>query len=593
MSRKGNLRRKPISFDTTLRNPARIPQFISILSQFEGEVLTSYVALSIEAEIIRQKIFEPTKSTLGSYISHYTRKFIFKAKDQGDNASEKVRYLFNKWSENEKSTCTREEIMYLLENTITQHKEAGWEGGWESRLYTQFNFLNELGLVSISKGKVIKISEIGHLMITNYHAGEKIEDYNSDAEESAFLMAFSKYQTNNLFRSNTINVNFFPLILSVISELKSKYNRSGLAIQDLPFVIVWHNNDYKSLSEIINKFREKFGYNTSRELVYEYAMAFLDKDNIKKDELVKATSKFIKDKGIDYKIDKITRETPDEIVRKLRLTRLVSFRGNARFLDINPDEIDKVNLITSNFSENKYFSNEDEYFCYMGKIEEDLLFNSEGLVLDKHNDVKLDLLRDLSLSLDWNDILKEMNYTVGRKGSQDERFKYIPETVRLEFLSAITLKKALPNLKIYPNYISDDSGYPFKTASGMSGKNSGADIEIQEGRVFATCEPTISTAAQYQAINEILAITDHLFVIYDRDKENIDDLFSIFLAPKITPRANNAISHAFQEQSIQIYAWEIDDFVKFSKNVTSLLDYKSIRDYAYNRKMITSRRIEL
>lgn len=29
-------RRKPISFDTTIRNPERIPQFISILSKFEN-----------------------------------------------------------------------------------------------------------------------------------------------------------------------------------------------------------------------------------------------------------------------------------------------------------------------------------------------------------------------------------------------------------------------------------------------------------------------------------------------------------------------------------------------------------------------------
>ena len=51
-------RRKPISFDTTLRNPERIPQFISILSMFEGKLLDDKVALDLEGEIIRHKIFE-------------------------------------------------------------------------------------------------------------------------------------------------------------------------------------------------------------------------------------------------------------------------------------------------------------------------------------------------------------------------------------------------------------------------------------------------------------------------------------------------------------------------------------------------------
>ena len=49
-------RRKPISFDTTLRNPSRIPGFISILSKFEGQVIDDKVALELEGEIIRQKI---------------------------------------------------------------------------------------------------------------------------------------------------------------------------------------------------------------------------------------------------------------------------------------------------------------------------------------------------------------------------------------------------------------------------------------------------------------------------------------------------------------------------------------------------------
>ena len=46
--------------------------------------------------------------------------------------------------------------------------------GWESRIHTQFNFLNELGLVRVIKGEKIKISDNGKLMIKTYENGYPI-----------------------------------------------------------------------------------------------------------------------------------------------------------------------------------------------------------------------------------------------------------------------------------------------------------------------------------------------------------------------------------------------------------------------------------
>lgn len=111
-------------------------------------------------------------------------------------------------------------IVYLLKNTITAHKDKGWNGGWESRIHTQFNFLNELGLVRVIKGEKIKISDNGKLMIKTYENGYPIEDkFDETYEQSAFLNAFCKYQINNPYRKNTISVNFFPLVLNVIKYL--------------------------------------------------------------------------------------------------------------------------------------------------------------------------------------------------------------------------------------------------------------------------------------------------------------------------------------------------------------------------------------
>ena len=112
-------RRKPISFDTTLRNPERIPQFISILSKFENKIMDSEIALNLEAEIIRQKIFKPTRSTLGKYVKEYHEKFNFEANDQSDEASNKVAMYFEEWENAEPENIDVNKIIYLLKNTMS------------------------------------------------------------------------------------------------------------------------------------------------------------------------------------------------------------------------------------------------------------------------------------------------------------------------------------------------------------------------------------------------------------------------------------------------------------------------------------------
>ena len=49
-------RRKPLAFNTTMRNPGRMANFVSILSDYENQILTSDLIFRIEAQFIRQKI---------------------------------------------------------------------------------------------------------------------------------------------------------------------------------------------------------------------------------------------------------------------------------------------------------------------------------------------------------------------------------------------------------------------------------------------------------------------------------------------------------------------------------------------------------
>lgn len=574
-------RRKPISFNTTLRNPERIPQFLSLLLQYEGQRMTDEVALELEAKIIIHKIFVPTLNTLGTYEPSYSGKFIFEAKDTSSDAPEKVRKYFKEWEGSEPGAFSLEKMKYLLENTITKHKEAGWNGGWESRLQTQYVFLNELGLCFVKKGEIVKLSENGKLMIQEYVNGyPKSDSIDRNPELSAFLIAFAKYQVNNPFRKNTIKVNFFPLVLNVIDYLHTNYERPGISVQDLAFVIAWSNNDYKVLAEYIYSFRKAFGYNkVSNELLYEYAMNLLDESTDM--SLQRATDEFIKGKKNDYKFTKVTRETPDEVVRKLRLTMLISLRGAGRFIDINKLELEKVQYIQETYSQNKDFLNELDYFEYMGSIDENLLFKA---VDDAEEDLETKelVITEWAKQLDWKSIEVEMLKSEGSGRSENNVLKYIPGPTRLEFLCAIAIKKALPALKVVANYKADDNGIPFGHASGNINGAIGSDIDVYEDNVHATLEPTLSNARSFQIEHELPSIRTHLLdsAKVDREGGGFDEWFSLFIAPKIAKDVGNQVGAIKYLNNVDIFPWEIRDFVAFSQNVNTIRDYKKIRPYA-------------
>lgn len=582
-------RRKPISFDTTLRNPGRIPQFISVLSEFEGQVIDDKVALELEGEIIRQKIFEPTKATLGTYMKEYNKKFPFVAADQSKEAAAKVEEIYDQWENGAPGSVPLEKIIYLLENTITAHKDRGWKGGWESRIHTQFNFLNELGFVRVVKGEKIVISKNGKLMIHEYSNGYPIEDsYDESFEQSAFLNAFSKYQVNNPYRSNTIEVNFFPLVLNVINYLDEKYQRPGISKQDLPFIITWGNDDYLTLAEYIYQFRNKFGYSTSDELVYEYAMNLLD-DSTPNDTIAPATKAFIEQKKRDYKFDKIISETPDEVIRKLRLTMLISLRGAGRFIDINKNELEKINHVLATYSSNIEFGDDvKKYLEYMGEIDNSLMFVADAPETQEAKDAKEVAIEKWAKEYDWTFLKEEMVNSVEKRPSNHLILKYVKETARLEFLSAIVIKKALPKLKVVANYKADDQGIPFNTASGGKKNQIGADIDVFENNIHAILEPTISKQRSFQVEHELPSIRNHVLGTANKDFEEgniFNEWFSLFIASNITRDVGDQVALIKQTNGVEIYPWDIKDFVDYSQNVKTIRDYKQVRDYVRPQMM--------
>ncbi len=179
----------------------------------------------------------------------------------------------------------------------------------------------------------------------------------------------------------------------------------------------------------------------------------------------------------------------------------------------------------------------------------------------KREDLLQKTLSKWATDMEWEELIKEIGVTVTKKVSENKILDQIDKPTRMEFLVSIVMKKAMVNAIVKPNYKFDDEGVPFSHASGNN-----ADIVVNDRGIWANIEPTISNARSFQAEHEISSIVEHLFK--DIDTTGDKKRFAIFIAPKMQPAAVDRIEFARMMQKVNIYAWESDDFVKFSQSVS-------------------------
>ena len=95
---------KPLLFTTTMRSPERLKGFLSVLKEYNGQVLDNRLAKKIAGEIIKRGLYRPTKLSVG--------------------VKQKLK---------EKTFLNSREVSKILKDNPQQHKEAGFEKGWASR----------------------------------------------------------------------------------------------------------------------------------------------------------------------------------------------------------------------------------------------------------------------------------------------------------------------------------------------------------------------------------------------------------------------------------------------------------------------------
>lgn len=517
---------KPLLYTTTMRNPERLKYMLFILAKFKGQILDNDLATKIVGETIRYGLYRPMKQS-------------------------KVIKL--KWSTTPNgvfSECilTDEEVNYMLLNNPQQHKEAGFAKGFPSRFATIYDLTKELGLAYFTLQKPILISELGEHLLKSIDvsvSGDEIicELVNPEYEQQVFLQAMAKSQRKNPF-VRVLNDNIpLILLLQTIKLLNAdpKQNGAGISRKELPLLIFWKDNNAKALYDRIVKLRKDFGYNPSDEVIIDICI----------DEIMEGDYKKFDPKSVmvDY---------PDEFIRKMRITGLISLRGAGRFVDINKNELGKVEYVLKQYSNYQYFTSEIAYFDHIATLDKNLIKIKSKPITATNAEL---LLTNWLEQYNWDSIKKELSTLASNGTSKDSVLKLIAAPTRLEFLTALAIKSKIPNVRVLPNYSCDDEGLPTSTAAGNKG-----DIECYEQQNGILVEVTMATGRQ-QTMMEIWPIERHLT---DFQKER--NAQCVFVAPSIFSDSLRQIQFVrYQSNGTkEIRPYTINDFLEYLEEAQKL-----------------------
>ena len=429
---------------------------------------------------------------------------------------------------------TDEQLELIVAESPQKHKEKGFDYGWDSRFDTWYKMLKEFGFVKYAMNESIQITSTGHMIVDAYLE----EPRNEKKIQTVFLNALMKYQTNNPLR-RTLNDNApLPFLLRVIKYFHedSGENNVGLYRGELPILICWQDNDARSAYRYIKNIRRLRGFNYSEEFIYERCLSILGSDNR------------------NYlKMEKICREAVDEYIRKMRMTGLLSLRGNGRFLDINSFEKDTVEYVIEHYSTYPRFETEDDYINYMGTIDSEIV-QLEEQPEPNFSDVRKRTLYRYAREMTKESVKKELLAVCARRESTDKILRYINAPTRLEFLVSIALVQNFSGLDVNPNYSVDDEGLPTFTASGGY-----ADIECYDSDCDSYFEVTLMCGRSDQVNNEIIPISRHL---REAKRNRREESFSVFVAPKIHPDAIEAAEWQKKKYKVNILTLDIENFME-------------------------------
>ncbi|CAI2674548.1 hypothetical protein AKUH4B402J_UNKNOWN100090 (plasmid) [Apilactobacillus kunkeei] len=524
------LKKKALLLDTAVRNPERFPAFLSALKQFEGTIFDEDIARQIAISLIKTREYNPQKALK-------TVPSLHKYLKNEDEMTDEDATLAMEWA---------------LDN-LKGHSAKGFpKRSWGGRVVEWFALMQELGAVRLNKGEKISFSKSGNDMVRVY-SDESV--HNPDALIANFwLNGMMKLQPKSPFRSGIIENRPFILMLKSIVRLKNLNGKDdpGLSRSEISFLLNWNGSDEEEFVDFILDVRDKYGKQLSSDLVYDLVMH--------SEKMLSGES------NTRFKKAQIVTEIVDDWMRKSRMTGIIQLRGLGRYLSILSEEMDKAKYIIENYDVFNDEPDEDKYFTAIANLDENVAFIETEKVTD-HVDAKAKRINSIADDISWKDLIHEFKVLGGGKlSSNNDIFKLIRDPLRLEFLSAIAMRKAFPDSNIEANYSADDEGLPKSTAIGDI-----PDLFIKELSTGATIEVTLQTGKQ-QAVAEIPAISRHLKAMQERD--NRDDYFSVFSAKTLHSDSIDLSQFYYFRDKMVISTYTVDDFAEKLSKVNKLEELK-------------------
>ena len=514
---------KPLLFSTTTRNPERLKYFLKVIEKYDGQLLDDNLAMSIMQDCIQEKIYFAQK--VAREMEDYRK--VYYSKDRVSD--ELIVDVFDLYQEQ----CL----------VAKKPKEYGFMVGASSRFKTCFELARKFGFVWFNEPKVeiqkIQLTNLGRELASSCELTNIPKpwdnDYISEKEYSIFLHATAKYQSNNEFDRVLNEVNPLSLLFKTIKLLNEdqEIHSAGISKRELAIFCFWKNNDSEKLYEVIRKLRKDYGFKPSDERLLDIC-----------DSLTGGARE-------DSRQDKsVLSEYPDDFMRKVINTGLLSRRGEGRYIDINKKKADLADYIIENYSSNKKFKSARDYFDYISK-EDNYLLNYETKVAET---VTSDELQKWSEKFGWGTIKTELINLKNKRNSQEETLKDIISYIRLEWLVSLAVKNKYPTINIKANMKTDDEGVPYNQAGGGL-----FDIEVETDKNYSFIEVTMRTGAdQYPLeINKIpRKIGDTIFDDESKSKK------TYFIAPKIHKDTDEGIGYLKSVKGIFVENYDIEQFIE-------------------------------
>jgi len=538
------------SINTTLRNPERVLDFARCAEPFVGRRWDNETQRAYFLELIRRGSYEPSSGSLDK-----GRREIVGAIDPDDPET----FLDDETLEDVAAHLNYANAVYGAD----QGKILAFRGRTAFAPLTGFGlFRHQDGLLALTATG----QDILHLDVT--------------LRESIWLQIMAKWQAT----SKGLNIRPFISTLAIIDGVNTEWGRLGhkpVGISRDEFSFVLTTVDCVDVESAIGKIidlrlRVKSGAKHQKDKLRERLLA----DHIR--EAFPGATDPVKFEKARHNL----RDYADSAIRYFRFTGMLFLRGNGRYVDISPQKEDeKVELLTTLTPQPQRFASEDAYIDYLSSPNAiTFQWESKENLLKKNGEILTALSGSISSSQTQSlqavaaddtmtmkqknasliQILRQLNATIAKEdipalieairelslAKNKKTFSYYPEvskpSIRLEWITTLTLSALGKPGSVKPNYTVGDDGIPLWTAGGGQG-----DIEV----VYDPCNLLVEVTMlrgrdQYYA--ELQPVLRHIAEYMDAHDKPVHGLF---IAPTIhRDTVNHFYSYQFTEYEEKIVA---------------------------------------